>query len=62
MLVGPKGGLTVECWRPSSRIVMALGANAQGGGRMLREVRNLHASLRVELEVLQAVQGANYHY
>ena len=38
-------------WRPSSQIVMALGAEAKSGGQMLREARGLHADLRPKLEL-----------
>ena len=52
-------------WRPSSQIVMALGANANAGlsgGQMLREARRLHADLKMELEMPRAVHGATYLY
>ena len=52
-------------FRPSSQIVMALGAKAKGGlsgGAMLREARRLHADLRMKQEVPRAVHGATYYY
>ena len=52
-------------WRPSSQIVMALGAKAKAGvsgGQMLREAHRLHADLKMELETPRAVDGATYYY
>ena len=48
---GEGGGCaSVEAeWRPSSQLVMALGANSKRG-QMLREARGLHSALRTQLE------------
>lgn len=50
-------------WRPTSQLVMALGANSQRG-QMLREARGLHAALRTKLETpcVRNVQEAEYYY
>ena len=51
-------------WRPSSQLVMALGAKSKSGGQMLLEARGLHAALRAQLEGPRAavLVGAVYHY
>ena len=54
----------VDEWRPSSRIVMALGSNSKGGGgAMLREAYGLHSTLRILLHPeLNAAVYATYQY
>ena len=51
-------------WRPSSQLVMALGAKSKSGGQMLLEARGLHAALRAQLEGPRAavLVGAVYQY
>ena len=49
-------------FRPSSRIVMAIGANSKQGGQMLREARTLHSTLRMQLEIPKVVRGVTYWY
>lgn len=48
-------------FRPSSQIVMAIGANSNSG-QMLREARALHSTLRRQLEEPETVRCAVYWY
>ena len=54
-------GAEIAEWRPSSQIVMALGAKAKHG-QMMREARGLHSTLKMQFEGSRAVLGATYLY